>query len=443
MSLPKKISTSSEILFLAGKPNSNSLAGLFAPADGKDTTMAIYGPHGSVIKPPKKVDSKISINQPTARTKYPAEKHLKKGRGRPRKQSLLITEPVILDVFRNLFPTKPNILDQIKENMKEKGFLKSLPIIVGKGPWTGGPFIVDGHTRYDAAKSLGIQPVYDDNIRYYETELDALKEAIYLQISRRNMTDAEIISCIEAVDKVKSPGRPTKELASLDANLDSVSTDTAITRPPLHNKCKSAKETAEIVGTSTTKVEKARVVLAAPAKLKEEVLSGKKSIHSASEEAKALKKSKTTPNVIVKSPASIASWMPALQVLINVAVKTPSSKEELIELEDKITSLCLTMEYNFSTLLLAGAYFRKFDPCWGPDINQIEALPKFFKLTAFKRFTKLVTRIQKEAKKAAEVAANDARRQIPISPELGLTPPITNVAKYINDDSQNVSSLVT
>ena len=152
-----------------------------------------------------------------------------------------------------------------------------------------------------------------------------------------------------------------------------------------------------------------------------------------------------TPLLITQSPASTSSWMPELQVIINdVAVKTPSSKEELIELEDRIKSLSLTMEYNLSTFLLAGAYFRKFDQCWGRDINQIEALPKFFQLTALRRFTKLATKIQKESNKAAEVAANYAEKQIPISPELDLTPPITDVAKdIVNDTSQNVSTLVT
>jgi len=74
--------------------------------------MAIYGPHGSETKAPNKVDGKISDNQKTAVPKKPTKTKLsqsgkpvgdqqsKKGRGRPR---LLIMEPVILDVFRNLF----------------------------------------------------------------------------------------------------------------------------------------------------------------------------------------------------------------------------------------------------------------------------------------------------------------------------------------------------
>ncbi len=42
-------------------------------------------------------------------------------------------EPVVSEVFRNLFPRKPDISKSIMENMKEKGFSKAHPIIVGKG----------------------------------------------------------------------------------------------------------------------------------------------------------------------------------------------------------------------------------------------------------------------------------------------------------------------
>jgi hypothetical protein len=130
----------------------------------------------------------------------------------------------------------------------------------------------------------------------------------------------------------------------------------------------------------------------------------------------------STPSVITQSPASIASWNPTFQVLIkDVSLKTPSSKEELFELEDKMRSIALKMKEDQGTLLLAGIYFRRFDKVWGPGINQIEALPTSFYVTGLKRFKKLVTKIKKEAKedaeKAAEVAANDAKTQLTLVPE--------------------------
>ena len=416
--------------------------------------MAIYGPHGSEIKAPNKVDGKLSDNQKTAIPNKPkkpkklsqsgksvGDQQSKKGRGRPR---LLIMEPVILDVFRNLFPTKPNILDQIKKNMKEKGFLKSLPIIVGKGPWTEGPFIVDGHTRHDAAKSLGIQPIYDTNIRYFETELEALKFAIYLQKVRRNITDADILSCIEAVDKVKSPGRPIKELASSDANLDSDSFDNGGTEPSLlnENKGKSAKETADIVGTSISKVERSRVVLAVdtPSKLKQEVLSGEKSIYSASNEAKALRKAKTTPPVTTPLPVSAAPTVEIQSDNNDVAAEKGPSIQAIREMITKSESL--NPEYNADKILEAGVYFRKFDTTWGPAINLAEALPASDLDKVVTRFNNLVARIKAKSDNSAKCAAEVADKNQTL-PGIDSKAPITDEVKGNNDTSQNVSRLVT
>jgi ParB family chromosome partitioning protein len=369
-------------------------------------TMAISGPDGSETKPSKKIASQFSDNPLAAGTKYPA-KHLKKGRGRPPKQSLLIMKPVILDDFRNLFPTKPHILEQIKENMNEKGFSKDHPIIVGKGPWTEGPFILDGHSRHDVAISLGIEPVYASNTKYYETMEDALKDAIYLQKARRNITDADILSCIEVVDKLKSPGRPTKEIASTDAVLESDSTEDARTKPslPNENKGKSAKETADIVGTSPTKVDKARVILAAPAKFKEQVLSGKKSIHSASNEAKELKKAETTPPVTTPLPVSAAPTVEIQTINNDVAAENGTSNQSIRDMMEKLKSM--DPEYNAEKILEAGVYFRKFDTIWAPGINLAEALPASDLDKVVTRFNNLVARIKAKADEAAKFAAKN------------------------------------
>jgi hypothetical protein len=80
-------------------------------------------------------------------------------------------------------------------------------------------------------------------------------------------TEADLLRCIEAVDKRKDAGRPSKELAPSGANFS-------------HGK--SAETTAQIVGTSRRKVERARQVLSDP-KEKEEIMAGKKTIHQASQ----------------------------------------------------------------------------------------------------------------------------------------------------------------
>ncbi|MBW1978112.1 MAG: hypothetical protein JRI79_09130 [Deltaproteobacteria bacterium] len=59
------------------------------------------------------------------------------------------------------------------------------------------------------------------------------------------MTDADIFRCIRVLDERRKAGRPKKELAPIGANFG-----------------KSAKKTAEIVGVSPRKVERARTILA-------------------------------------------------------------------------------------------------------------------------------------------------------------------------------------
>jgi hypothetical protein len=90
------------------------------------------------------------------------------------------------------------------------------------------------------------------------------------------MTEADLLRCIEAVDRRKQQGERS-DIASCEAKLP---------------QGKSAQKTAEIVGTSRAKVERARTVLSDP-KEKEAVLSGKKSINKASEDAHAEKKDLT------------------------------------------------------------------------------------------------------------------------------------------------------
>jgi hypothetical protein len=88
------------------------------------------------------------------------------------------------------------------------------------------------------------------------------------------------------VDNRKTAGRPAKKLVSDDTNFDSSETN--------RNKGKSAKETAELLGTSTTKVERARSCLAddTPDEIKNDVLSGKKSINQGSKEARKLRQAR-------------------------------------------------------------------------------------------------------------------------------------------------------
>jgi hypothetical protein len=91
-------------------------------------------------------------------------------------------------------------------------------------------------------------------------------------------TDAEIIRCIEVLDRRKQQGQRT-DLASIEAKSEASG--------------KSAQETAKLMGTSRAKVERARTVLYHGGEIKQKVLDGKVSIHR--EEA-----SKTTCAISLK-----------------------------------------------------------------------------------------------------------------------------------------------
>ncbi len=158
--------------------------------------------------------------------------------------------------FQNLFPIREDILNRITADMKRYGFDNAHPIIV----WAGHKFtVVDGHTRLLAARKLGINaiPVV---VRDFENEAKALEYAIDSQRNRRNLTDAELMRCITALDKRKKTG-PRKNGVTPG---------------------KSAAHTGAILGISQVKVEKIRSLLDhAPEEIKEAVRSGNLTINRA------------------------------------------------------------------------------------------------------------------------------------------------------------------
>lgn len=170
--------------------------------------------------------------------------------------------------FNELFPITPTVLGAIKEHMQNHGYDESMPIVV----WDEEKVVIDGHTRLEAARQVSIAdiPVY---YRTFDSEGEALKHAIHNQRDRRKLTDAEFSRCVEAVDKLREAGRPPKELASSEANLD---------------KGKSAAKTAKAVGGSRAKVERTRAALSDP-EVAKEVRAGKISINQGAKKVRAKK----------------------------------------------------------------------------------------------------------------------------------------------------------
>ena len=173
----------------------------------------------------------------------------------------------IKEEFKNLFPLNENMINIITENILSGTYDKSQPVHV----WKEGMILVDGHHRLAATKKAGLKeiPVF---YHYFKDLEEALAYAIKLQTDRRNLSDAELLKILQTFDQLKQVGR-----IALESDEKSPG--------------KSAEITAQKIGTSRSKVEKARTVQnKASEEIKKAVAAGKMSINAAYNET--LKKEK-------------------------------------------------------------------------------------------------------------------------------------------------------
>jgi len=101
-------------------------------------------------------------------------------------------EPTKEAPFNKLFPIDPMMLQTIQEYIQKHGYDHSQPIIV----WKERGAIVDGNTRFVAARNVGIQDV-PIIYKSFADEDEALEYAIHNQRDRRNISDADLMRCIE------------------------------------------------------------------------------------------------------------------------------------------------------------------------------------------------------------------------------------------------------
>jgi ParB family chromosome partitioning protein len=167
-----------------------------------------------------------------------------------------LSEITLQDEFKNLFPIIPDNLAKIAARMRESGYDNSQPIHL----WDkdGILVLIDGHHRLLAVQEAGIDEI-PSYIHTFTNLDEALEYALSLQTERRNLSDAELLSVLKVVDQIKLRGQRDRS-----------------------QKGKSAEKTADILGISTSKVEKARIVekYASP-ELKEKVTCGELSLNQA------------------------------------------------------------------------------------------------------------------------------------------------------------------
>ncbi|MBU1172104.1 MAG: ParB/RepB/Spo0J family partition protein [Proteobacteria bacterium] len=179
-----------------------------------------------------------------------------------------ITEIAVADIrvekpFSHFFPIHDDTLLAIRIDMSSNGYDPAFPLII----WQGDTILVDGHTRLIAAREAGI-----DNVpvlmKHFENEDDAILYAFHLQRNRRNLTDDHIIRCLEVLDKINA-GKKEKPT----------------TDKPIPAKKESVELRARELGTSKSKIEKARTILEhGDDDIKEQVNAGKTTINKAYQE---------------------------------------------------------------------------------------------------------------------------------------------------------------
>jgi len=180
--------------------------------------------------------------------------------------SVMDTSDIITEApFKDLFPIQEPVLEAIIENMKKFGYDSAFPVVL----W--GKIVIDGHTRLDAAEAMGMTSIPVEQKDFADKQ-EALEYAVHNQRDRRNMTDAELLVCIEVLDKPMTKS----EAASIGRSSNP---DVKV------GKGETSKKTAKILGVGKTKIEKARKVLKDP-EMKKEVLEGTKTIETASKEIK-------------------------------------------------------------------------------------------------------------------------------------------------------------
>ncbi len=188
---------------------------------------------------------------------------------------LYLDQLTTAEPFSSLFSIKGEVFEAIKADMAVNGFDPSKPVNVWRKP-DGSRILIDGYTRVRAAEELGLLRVtaYE---KVFASEAEALAYAVHTQKDRRNVSDAELLRLIELVDRPQT-GFNTS-VASIEA------TDS---KPR-----KTAEITADTIGTSRAKVERARAVLSDPEEAAA-VRRGEKTIHQAAGAAKAKRRAPPT-----------------------------------------------------------------------------------------------------------------------------------------------------
>ncbi len=101
--------------------------------------------------------------------------------------------------FKSLFPIKTDVVERIADNIKKNGYDSSQPvhIWVKKENDTEHLYLIDGYTRLSASKKAGLVTIPYFSHTNFETEEDAVKYALHLQVDRRNLEGTALLNAVK------------------------------------------------------------------------------------------------------------------------------------------------------------------------------------------------------------------------------------------------------
>lgn len=122
-----------------------------------------------------------------------------------------VADIVIDPVISKVFAIRKKTLEDVARKIRENGYDKSQPVVV----WKGKNILLDGHTRLEAAKELGLEEIPAAELEFESME-DALLYTFERQALRRNLTPAEILNAARLMEQKKKrdgKGRAAEQMA--------------------------------------------------------------------------------------------------------------------------------------------------------------------------------------------------------------------------------------
>ena len=244
--------------------------------------------------------------------------------------------------LRDLLPPLTNEeYKQLEKNIVENGFDRNFPIM----EWQG--FIVDGHNRYDICKKHNIEPII--GTLAYKTKKEVMEWMLDIQLGRRNLTPIQKIAITEKYRPIYEKQAKENSLSNLKQNTDVVKLPT---RTEKDNMGRTSEKLASIANVSEKTYRMgAKILNSGNEKLKQEVLSGEKSINAGYKELTRKKENKKE-EVKNEIPSTSQIQPPKSKVSEEVKqicedLKTEKTKEYLDSIWDYKVSIIECMNADF------------------------------------------------------------------------------------------------